>query len=89
MLKKLQLKLTMINLMLLSVVLLIIFSGIYFSMKNSMQKQSEMIIHSVAKDEQIKPPMGAPNNPPPNANYFFIKTDFKGKFIDISPNLNI
>lgn len=95
MFRKLKIRLTLINLILVSVVLLIVFSGIYTLMKSIIDYQTNMTMMNVARRERVLPPnFGMPG---PNAqegrriisNSFYVKTDFYGNAIEMSPNIPI
>jgi two-component system, OmpR family, sensor histidine kinase CiaH len=96
MFRKLKIRLILINMCSLSVVLIIIFSGIYFVMKNSNEHQSQMKMDSIARDERVLPPQNGPdfNNiaPGPNndiADTFYIKTNQSEKVLEVSSNITI
>jgi len=89
MFNRLKIKLTLTNLLLLSAVLFIIFSGLYFIMKGGMQRQSEILMKRVAAEERLAPPMDIPDAPPPISECFFVKTDKAGKTFEFSPNIPV
>lgn len=93
---KLKLRLIMINICSLSVVLFIIFSGIYMVMKNQNDNQSLMVMHSIGSDQKLLPPPMGPdfNNPNPNpdinrTDIFYIKTDQTTGILEISSDVII
>lgn len=93
---KLKTRLILINMCSLSIVLIIIFSGIYLVMKNSNEHQSQMRMDSIGRDERILPPHSGPdfNNIVPNSNNYFadtfyIKTNQSEDVLEISSNINI
>lgn len=93
---KLKIRLIMINMCSLSIVLIIIFSGIYLIMKNSNEHQSQMKMDSIARDEHMMPSHKGPdfNNIVPNYNNesddaFYIKTNKSGGILEISNNITI
>lgn len=93
---KLKTRLIMINMCSLSIVLIIIFSGIYLVMKNSNEHQSQMRMDSIGRDERIiRPHIGLDlNNIVPNSNNYFadtfyIKTNQSEDVLEISSNINI
>jgi signal transduction histidine kinase len=68
----------------LTAVLLIIFSGIYFSMKYFMKFQAEMILNTVARDEQLSSDYNQSL-----VRFFFIKMDPSGKTIGFDSDITI
>ncbi len=74
----------MTNVVSLSVVLLIIFSGIYFSMKYFMKFQADIILNTIARDEQLSSDYN-----PSLVRFFFIKVDPSGKTIGFDSDINI
>jgi signal transduction histidine kinase len=74
----------MTTLVSLTSVLLIIFSGIYFSMKYFMKFQAEMILNTVAQDEQL-----SSNYNQSLVRFFFIKMDPSGKTIGFDSDITI
>ena len=93
---KLKIRLIMINMCSLSVVLIIIFSGIYLVMKNSNEHQSQMKMNSIARDERIMPERKGPNFDKIVSNYnndfddaFYIKTNTSQGVLEISSNITI
>jgi two-component system, OmpR family, sensor histidine kinase CiaH len=93
---KLKIRLIMINMCSLSIVLIIIFSGIYLVMKNGNEHQSQMKMDSIARSEQMTPPHKGPdfNNVVPNYNddpddAFYIKTNQSLGVLDVSSNITI
>lgn len=94
MFKKLKIKLTLINLVLLSVVLIIVFSGIYTLMQSTIENQSLALMKNVARREHIviQPPKRTSKPPDERSvlsNCFFIKTGFDNKILDVSSNISI
>lgn len=84
MFRKLKIKFIMTNVVTLTIVLLMIFSGMYFSMKGFLKIQADMILHTVAKDEFLNPSF---NNG--LVRYFFTRVDASGEIIGDSSNINI
>ncbi|KNY27802.1 sensor histidine kinase [Pseudobacteroides cellulosolvens] len=84
MFRKLKIKFIMTNVVSLSVVLLIIFSGIYFSMKYFMKFQADIILNTIARDEQLSSDYN-----PSLVRFFFIKVDPSGKTIGFDSDINI
>jgi len=87
MFQKLKLHLIMINVVLLTIVLVMIFSGIYFIMEHVMNQQSLMIMKGVATEEQVIPPIGVQKTKKPLSNSFFVKINTKGEIIGYSSEL--
>ena len=93
---KLKMKLVLVNLCSLSVVLIIIFSGIYLVMKNFNEHQSQMLMSAIGEKEQITtPPIGPDinnngtnfkNNP---AGVFYIKINRSASIYEISSNITM
>lgn len=93
---KLKMKLVLVNLCSLSVVLIIIFSGIYLVMKNFNEHQAQMLMSAIGEKEQITtPPIGPDinnndtnfkNNP---AGVFYIKINRSASIYEISSNITM
>ncbi len=101
MFRKLKIQLVSINLVLLCLVLAIIFSGIYFSMVQGMERQSADLMRSVAEKEQMPPPQGPGLPQPPGSlplqlhlppqqqagpNFFYLKVGGDEQILDMSPH---
>ena len=84
---KLKIRLIMINISTLSVILFIIFSGIYLTMSNLGEHATQMVISSIVK-EDILPTLNYNNNDP-NFNIFYIKTNQLAELLEISSNATI
>lgn len=84
---KLKIRLTMINLVLISIVLLIIFTGMFLMMRAGMHQQAGVLMRAVARDEGISPSIDFPNAPRVLANCFFVKLDKNGVLLMASENL--
>lgn len=94
MFRRLKIRLTLINLILVSVVLLIVFSGIYTLMKSIIDYQTNTAMLNVARRERVMPQMPVRGNSPIEgrriiSNSFYIKTDFYGNTIEMSRNIPI
>lgn len=97
MFKKLKIRLTLINLVLTSMVLIIIFSSIYTMMKNYMDNQVKVIMASVAMRERIASgvsmslPLAGPIAGERRISNmcFFLKTDIGGIPFSASTNISI
>lgn len=90
--RKLKIRLTLINLVLLSIVLIIVFSGIYTFMEKSIDNQAKTLMVNAARRERIFFPNNIKGPTPPDekrvlSNSFFIKTNFLGKITEISSNV--
>lgn len=84
---KLKIRLIMINISTLSVILFIIFSGIYLMMSNLGEHGAQMIMSSIGKEEQLPTPDY--NNNDPIFNVFYIKTNQLTGLLEISSNVTI
>jgi len=84
MFRKLKIKFIMTNVVSLLVVLIIIFSGIFFSMKYFIKFQADIILNNIARDEQL-----SLNYNPSLVRFFFIKMDPAGKTIGFDSNISI
>ncbi len=84
MFRKLKIKFIMTNVVSLSVVLLIIFSGIYFSTKYFMKFQADIILNTIARDEELSKEYN-----PSLVRFFFIKVDPSGKTIGLDSDIAI
>lgn len=84
MFRKLKIKFIMTNVVSLLVVLLIIFSGIYFSMKYFMTFQADMILNYIAKHEKLHSDFN-----PSLIRFFFVKMDTSGKTISFDSDISI
>lgn len=89
MFQKLKIRLIMINVISLTIVLLMIFSGIYLLMKQGMQKQAYMLMSTIAEEERVLPPFGAPDVRRVLLGSFFIKMNGSGEIIAYSSELRI
>lgn len=93
MFRKLKIQLILINLSLMSLVLVIIFSGIYFFTQQGMERQSEGLMRNIAERERMPHPPGPPGPPEDQPsqqraapNFFYLKVGNDGQVLDISPN---
>lgn len=73
---KLKVKFIMTNVITLTIVLVMIFFGIYFSMKGMMRFQADMILNTVAKEEKLNP-----NFNPALVRFFLAKINSSGNII--------
>ena len=76
MFRKLKLKFILTNVVTLTVVLVMIFSGMYFSMRGFLKFQADMILHTIAKEEALNP-----NFDPALIRFFFTKVNASGEII--------
>ena len=88
MFKKLKIELVLINLILTSLVLITIFSGIYILMDRSFQHSSLAKMSKTAEMGRIPPSKPFDRNMNPMES-FFVKTDSMGSIIEISQNSNL
>ncbi|HQA56375.1 MAG TPA: ATP-binding protein [Acetivibrio sp.] len=84
MFRKLKLKFIMTNVITLSVVLIIIFSGMYLSMRGFLKLQADIILYTVAKEEALNP-----NFDPALVRFFYTKVDASGKIIGQLSDIDI
>jgi len=84
MFRKLKIKFIMTNVVSLTIVILIFFSGIYVSMKYWMQFQADYLLNTIARDEKL-----SDNYDSSLVKFFFIKVDQSGKTLGIVSNNNI
>ncbi len=84
MFRKLKIKFIMTNVVTLTVVLLLIFCGMYFSMKGFLKFQADMILNSIAKEECLNPNFNAAL-----VRYFFIKVEPSGKVFEYSADMTV
>ncbi|AOT72508.1 sensor histidine kinase [Geosporobacter ferrireducens] len=89
MFQKLKIRLIMINVIALTIILLMIFSGIYLLMKQGMQKQAYMLMSTIAEEERVLPPFGAPDARRILLGSFFIKINASGEIITYSSELRV
>lgn len=89
MFRELKLKLIMINVISLTIVLIIIFSGLYFMINHGINKQAYMIMNSIAKEERIIPQIEDRDTNKVRLGSFFIKLNALGEIIEYSPELSI
>ncbi len=92
----LKMRLILINICSLSVVLIIIFSGIYIVMNRVNESQCRIFMRDVAKEEKIIPTIMTPNlnnNDPDFSNkrpdIFYIKINNSALILNISSNVTI
>ncbi|ADK13525.1 MULTISPECIES: sensor histidine kinase [Clostridium] len=85
MFRKLKIQLILINLILTSLVLITIFSGIYILMNTSFEHSAYMRMSKTAEMENI-PPSGPHDKNMTASESFFIKINFKNQIEEISPN---
>lgn len=76
MFRKLKLKFILTNVVTLTVVLLMIFSGMYFSMRGFLKFQADMILYTIAEEESLNP-----NFDPALVRFFFTKVNATGEII--------
>ncbi|MFC0905928.1 sensor histidine kinase [Clostridium sp. MT-14] len=88
MFKKLKIELVLINLILTSLVLITIFSGIYILMDKSFTHSSFTKMLKTAEMDKIPPLEPHSRNMNPMES-FFVKTDSSGNIIEISQNSNL
>lgn len=88
MFKKLKVELVLINLILTSLVLITIFSGIYILMDKSFDHSSYIHMMKTAEMENI-PPIRPPNKNMTSSESFFIKLDKSGNISEVSNNYNL
>ncbi|MCI1945643.1 sensor histidine kinase [Clostridium luticellarii] len=88
MFKKLKVELVLINLILTSIVLITIFSGIYILMDRSFERSSYAKMAKTAEMESIPPftPRNRNMNP---MESFYVKTDDMGNIIEVSQNSSL
>ena len=86
---KLKMKLVLINICSLSVILIIIFSGIYLIMKNFNEYQNQDIMNAIGKEEQNTAPNIGPNFKNNPAGIFYIKINHSASILKISSNITI
>lgn len=84
MFRKLKIKFIMTNVATLTIVLGMIFSGMFFSMKGFLKIQANMILNTIAKDEFLNPSF---NNG--LVRYFFTRIDESGEILGDSSNISI
>lgn len=89
MFRKLKIQLITINLVLLSLVLVTIFSGIYFSMKQSMELRAERSMMDMVQREHMPPAPGPHPEPRGPSGPFYVKVSNDGQIQETSPNLPI
>ncbi len=94
MFRKLKIQLITINLALLILVLAIIFSGIYFSMAQGMERQSKDTMRRIAQSEHLQPfgppqPPQQPQDQHPAPDYFYLKLSANRQILEASPNLPV
>ncbi|AYD40460.1 sensor histidine kinase [Clostridium fermenticellae] len=87
MFRKLKIELILINLILTSILLLTIFSGIYVLMKSSFDHSAYMMMDKTLQMEHIKE--GERGQKGPNPMVFIIKTDNKKNIIYIESNFKL
>lgn len=99
MLKKLKNKIILVNVLSLTLVLLIMFTAVYFVLYSILTEQENTLLYKVAAEENYNireksflDPDAANNPDVPNADdvqlsLFYVKKDTEGEIIDISPNL--
>ncbi|MDP4181436.1 MAG: ATP-binding protein, partial [Bacillota bacterium] len=84
MFRKLQLNFVMTSVVSITFILLVIFCGIFFSMKGMLNAQAYSIMDGIARDEALSPYYN-----PAVARYFFIKVNKDGKIIGSSSDITI
>lgn len=84
MFRKLKIKFIMTNVVTLTIVLLVIFFGMYFSMKGFLKFQADMILNAIAKEECLNT-----NFDTALVRFFFTKVDTSGKIIGYSSDITI
>ncbi len=95
MFRRLKMQLILINLSLLVLVLAVIFSAIYFSMEQGMERQTEDQMRRIAQSEHL-PPSGPPQPPGQKPgvqqaapDLFYVKVNSSGQIQETSPNLPV
>lgn len=89
MFRKLKIRLIMISVLSLTIVLFMIFFGIYFMMKHGTNQQSYMLMNTIAKEERVLPPFGAPDASRVLLGSVFVKVDASGETIEYSSDLRV
>lgn len=84
MFRKLKIKFIMTNVVILTIVLLMIFSGMYFSNKGFLKFEADMILNTIAKEEYLNP-----NFNPALVRYFLTKVDTSGRIVGYSSDITI
>lgn len=84
---KLKMKLVLINICSLSVILIIIFSGIYLIMKNFNEYQTQVVMNAIGKEEQNTAPTIGPNFKNNPSGIFYIKINHSASILKISSNI--
>jgi signal transduction histidine kinase len=84
MFQKLKIKLILINVVALTLVLMLIFMALYFFMKQGLEQQSYMMMNTIAKEERVLPPIGAPDANRALSGSFFIKVNTLGEILENS-----
>ncbi|MDS0525970.1 ATP-binding protein [Clostridium sp. SHJSY1] len=84
MFKKLKIHLILVNVILLSIVLIMIFSGLYFSLKLAMDKKASLVMNEFAKKEIILSDIEKGLS-----SCFFIEIDSEENTLNCSPDSNI
>lgn len=84
MFRKLKIEFIMTNVVTLTIVLLIIFSGMYFSMNAFLKFQADMILNSIAREECLNSSYNTAL-----VRFFFTKVDTSGKIIGYSSDINV
>lgn len=87
MFRKLKIELILINLILTSLLLVTIFSGIYVLMKSNFDNSAYMKMDKTAEMEHIQGPEHGERNPGPMS--FIIKIDQKGNIIEVMSNFKL
>lgn len=96
MFKRVKLKLILINIAVVGVILLLFFSGIYLLMKQSTERQSEQLLHSIAIEVKMQ---GVRSNQPSRikrpgtpylmGDYYYVRIASDGSILDQSPEFPV
>jgi len=84
MFKKLKIKFVMTNIVSITTILVIIFFGIYLSVKAFLKLQADIILYTIANEEKLNS-----NFDSGFVRFFSIKIDTSGKIIGYLMNINI
>ncbi|HOV27057.1 MAG TPA: HAMP domain-containing sensor histidine kinase [Pseudobacteroides sp.] len=87
MFKSLRLKLTLTNTVVTGLIFLILLSGVYFFMKQSLTRQSENMMRSIALNDRFRYTPFIERASHLDTNYFFVMVDSVGNIVNISTNL--
>ncbi|KNY28427.1 hypothetical protein [Pseudobacteroides cellulosolvens] len=87
MFKRLRLKLTLTNTIVTGLIFLFLLSGVYVFMKQSLIRQSENMMRSIAINDRFRYTPFITRAKHLDTNYFFVMVDSVGNIVDISNNL--